>query len=207
MTRTREARLVAELKRRKRSAWGAAYDRHVGEIFGYLFHLVGGDRSVAEELSQETWLASLDHIDQFDPARGNLRGWLFGIARRQIALYYRSRAAGGPRSPARGGDDDAPDVSDTSVVPDDVLEKIERAGVVRAALALLSDEHRDVLLWKYVEGLSVDQIASQAGATAKTIESRLTRARARMRELLRGYFSAPGEQERKGPNDGTRSGT
>ncbi|MCX7424757.1 MAG: sigma-70 family RNA polymerase sigma factor [Planctomycetia bacterium] len=207
MTQTQEDRLAADLKRRKRSAWNAVYGRHVGEIFGFIFHLVGGDRSLAEDLSQNTWLASLGHIDQFDPARGTLRGWLFGIARRQVALYYRSRAAGGPRSHARGGDDDAPDVPDTSLVPDDVLEQIERADAVRAALSLLKEEHRDVLVWKYVEGLSVDQIASQAGATAKTIESRLTRARARMRELLRGYFSASGEQERKEPNDGTRSGT
>jgi RNA polymerase sigma-70 factor (ECF subfamily) len=207
MTQTQEDRLVADLKRRERSVWNAVYDRHVGEIFGFIFHLVGGDRFLAEDLSQNTWLASLDHIDQFDPARGNLRGWLFGIARRQVALYYRSRAAGGPRSPGRGGDDDAPDVSDASIVPDDVLEKIERAGVVRAALVLLSDEHRDVLLWKYVEGVSVDQIASRTAKSPKAIESRLTRARARMRELLRGYFSATDEQERKDPSDGTRART
>ncbi len=206
MAQNEEDRLTADLKQSTPSAWNVVYDRHVGEIFGFVFHLVGGDRMVAQELCQEIWLRSLDHIDQFDPSRGTMRGWLFGIARTQVALYFRRRTARGP-TVSVDANDEAVDPRDTSMLPDEALEQIERADAVRAALFLLAGDRRDVLISKYVDGLSVDQIAARTGRSAKAIESLLTRARAEMRGLLQGYFSASTDWERKEPNDGARTGT
>ena len=94
-----QSNLITALKQRDRSAWSAAVDRHLREVYGFVFHLVGGDRAVAEDLNQETWLEAMDGIDHCDAARGSFRNWLFGIARRRVALYYRRRAlAGNPTS-------------------------------------------------------------------------------------------------------------
>src|ERR1017187_10001733 len=49
-----EASLIADLKRGTRAAWSAAVDRHLGEVYGFVFHLSGDDRAAAEELTQET---------------------------------------------------------------------------------------------------------------------------------------------------------
>jgi hypothetical protein len=87
-----QSSLITALKGRDRSAWNAAVDRHLHEVYGFVFHLVGRDRAVAEDLNQETWLEALDGIDQCDADRGTFRNWLFGIARKRVALHYRRRA-------------------------------------------------------------------------------------------------------------------
>ena len=61
--------------------------------------------------------------------------------------------------------------------------------MILAALLCLSPEYRDVLIKKYVDGLSVAAIAEHGGRSAKAIESLLTRARERLKELLRHYIS------------------
>lgn len=188
--------LIAVLKQRDRSAWSAAVDRHLHEVYGFVFHLVGGDQAVAEDLNQETWLEAMDGIDHCDAARGSFRNWLFGIARKRVALHYRRRALAG--NPTSMGDriGEAAERDDISVLPEDVLEQVERNAVVRAAILVLPDDRREVLLCKYVEGLSVDSIAIRMGRTAKAVESLLSRSREQLRELLRGYAMPCGDGRR-----------
>jgi RNA polymerase sigma-70 factor (ECF subfamily) len=94
-----QSSLITVLQQRDRSAWSAAVDRHLHEVYGFVFHLVGGDRTVAEDLNQETWLEALNRIGQCDATRGSFRNWLFGIARKRVALHYRRRVlAGNPTS-------------------------------------------------------------------------------------------------------------
>ena len=79
------------------------------------------------------------------------------------------------------------------MLPEDVLEQVEQRSVVRAAILLLPDNRRKVLLWKYVDGLSVETIAIRMGRTAKAVESLLSRAREQVRGLLRGYMMPCGD--------------
>ena len=72
------------------------------------------------------------------------------------------------------------------------MEHVERNSVVRAAILLLPEDRREVLLCKYVEGLSVCNIANRMGKTAKAIESLLSRSREQLRELLREYAMPTG---------------
>jgi RNA polymerase sigma-70 factor (ECF subfamily) len=81
-------------------------------------------------------------------------------------------------------------------LPEDVLEGVERNSVVRAAILVLPDDRREVLLCKYVEGLSVDSIAIRMGRTAKAVESLLSRSREQLREQLRWYTMPSGDGRR-----------
>ena len=191
-----QSSLIMALKQRDRSTWSVAVDRHLHEIYGFVFHLVGGDRTVAEDLNQETWLEALDGIDQCNAAQGSFRNWLFGIARKRVALHYRRRALAGSPTSLSDQFGEAAESGDIVVLPKDVLEEIERVSVVRAAILLLPDDRRKVLLGKYVEGLSVATIAIRMGTTAKAVESLLSRTREQMRVLLRGYVMPCGDRRR-----------
>ena len=193
MANDEQSSLIVVLKQRDRSAWSTAFDRHRNEVYGFVFHLVGGNRAVAEDLNQETWLEAMDGIEHCDAARGSFRNWLFGIARKRVALHFRRRALAGSPTSLRGRFGPGAEWGDISVLPEDVLELVERNAVVRAAMLLLPDDRREVLLCKYVEGLSVDSIAIRMGRTAKAVESLLSRSREQLRELLREYTMPSGD--------------
>src|SRR3990172_3850867 len=191
-----QSSLITVLKQRDRSTWSAAVDRHLHEVYGFVFDLVGGDRAVAEDLNQETWLEALNGIDQCDATRGSFRNWLFGIARKRVALHYRRRALAGNPTSLSDQFGEAAELGEVSVLPKDVLEQVELRAVVRAAVLVLPDDRRKALIWKYVEGLSVETIAIRLGRTAKAVESLLSRAREQMRGLLGGYMLPCGDGRR-----------
>lgn len=181
-------RLHESLQQRDAAAWDEFYEEHVRELYGFVFRLVRGDPATAADVFQDTWLDAIGHIGQFDPKRGELRSWLFGIARRRVALHWRQRLArGGAAAAARA--EISVEALDGAVLPDDVIEHLEQAAVVQASLLALPPDRRRVLIDKYVEELSVNQIAARTGKSPKAVESLLSRAREQFRALLRRYFS------------------
>ncbi len=172
---------LAAICRRETEAWAAFYNSLVHATYALIWHLTGGNRSTAEDLNQETWLAAIESIDDFDPQRGSLRGWLFGIARNKAVAHLR-------RQKVR--DANVQRVSQASAIagnapqPDALAEADEHAAFVRAALAILPPDWRGVLRGKYVDGLTVNQLAEQMGRTPKAVESLLSRSRAELREML-----------------------
>jgi len=176
------------LQNRDAAAWDEFYEKHAREVYGAVSRLVGGDPQNAADVFQDTWLDAISHIGQFDPKRGELRSWLFGIARRRVALHWRQRLARRDAAAATRSDIPA-EVLDGAVVPDEVLEHLEQAAVVQASLLALPPARRQVLVDKYVEELSVAQIAARTGKSPKAVESLLFRARKQFRRLLHWYFS------------------
>jgi RNA polymerase sigma-70 factor, ECF subfamily len=172
------------------SRFGKVFDRHVDAIYGYLCRRVG--RAVAEELTSETFARAFDGRERF--TGDDALPWLYGIAsnlvrhharaeRRQLAAYGRVASRN-----ARGQLDD------------DVEGRMDAAAMVPAlaeALTRLRSDERDVLLMHAWQNLSYRDIADALGIAIGTVGSRLTRARATVREVLRerGYV-------REGGNDG-----
>lgn len=131
-------------------------------------------------------MTAMSAIDQFAPEQGEFRAWLFGIARRRVTMHFR-------RSHVRAAsqfleETDGELTADDQLLPDDVMESVERADAVRAALTELDEPARDVLVNKYVDSLSVAEIAVRMDKSPKAVESMLTRARSRLRTLLRSYL-------------------
>jgi RNA polymerase sigma-70 factor, ECF subfamily len=150
-------------------------------------HLTGNDDE-AEDLVQETYARALGKGSQF-VAGTNLRAWLFRILRHlYIDGYRRARI-----NPVRGdveADESSADAGGTRELlrGDEELDRLRGvvAEDIEAALQALSTDARTVVLLD-LEGFTEGELAEVLGCSAGTIKSRLSRARAALRERLRDY--------------------
>ena len=133
-----------------------------------------------EELNQDVWLSAIQSIDRFDATRGTAVDWILGIARHKGLTFMRRHYAS--RVICVGGNGDLPE---PGVVADDHLEAAERAALLRASLESLPENWQYVLRQKYQTRLSVREIADLMESTPKAVESTLSRARRRLRDLMR----------------------
>jgi RNA polymerase sigma-70 factor (ECF subfamily) len=126
-----------------------------------------------EDLVSETFLAAIQSIHTYDASKGNVYGWLLGIARNKLSDYRRRTAREGDAAWAEASTAACGDVG----TPEANLIRAETRDAVIRVLDALADEERLVLEWKYVESLSVREIAQRLGRTEKAIEAILYRAR------------------------------
>jgi RNA polymerase sigma factor (sigma-70 family) len=168
------------------------YDRFFGEVYRYVAGRLG--RDAADDLAAETFLVAFRKRDRFDPGRGSVRPWLYGIAttlvgqhRREETRRYRALARAGRR------------VLDTAESYDDrIVDAVtaeRQARHLAAALAHLRRGDRDVLLLVAISELSHHEVALALDIPYGTVGSRLSRARRELRMALGGIESTHGFKE------------
>jgi RNA polymerase sigma-70 factor, ECF subfamily len=148
------------------------YGRYARRVYGLGVGLLG-DRGLAEDLVQETFLRLWRSAPRFDPARGSVRTFLFTLARRAAVDLWRRRVppTAGAHQPEALTDDDA---FETLLVSLDV----------RDALDELTPKHREVLELHYHGGLTQAQISERLEIPLGTVKTRAYHAlRALKREL------------------------
>jgi RNA polymerase sigma-70 factor (ECF subfamily) len=190
--------LVRAVAGGSQDALAALYDRHADGIFAAAVRLCG-DRGVAEEVVQETFLALWNRAELFDPDTASLGSWLHAIGRNRTV--DRLRAAGRrptlvPIAPAAAGEQLEDDVLDRlatgSVVvagrpspdPESNAASGELRATLRDAIATMPEPERLVILLAYQEELSQTEIADRLGWPLGTVKTRTRRALARLREIL-----------------------
>ena len=138
-----------------------------------------GDAGLADDVLQEVALAEARAEPTAAPPAGRRGPWLYRVAVRQAALALRT--AGRRRRRERLAA--APD-RDAGPPPPAALLHAETAELLRSALADLPAGDRDVLILKYVEGLTYVRIAERLGVSVHCVEDRLRRGRGRLRRAL-----------------------
>lgn len=147
-------------------------------VHGFVWARVAGDRQVAEDLLQETILAAMRSADTFR-AESSVSTWMCGIARHLVARHWETeRRDDLARSRLRA-------VADEQDVADEIEQVAQREEVARA-LGRLPALQRQVLALKYLDGLSVQEIASQVGRSRVQVQSLLQRGRDGLRRELGG---------------------
>jgi RNA polymerase sigma-70 factor (ECF subfamily) len=173
-THVADRELLAAVARRDPAAVRRLLDEVAPVVFGFLHARVGGDQGTAEDLLQETLLEAVRSASSY---RGDaaLSTWLCAIARRRLARHYEAERRD---DVARAGLHLVP-----APEPEPEAELERRDEVVRA-LGRLSALHRQVLVLKYLDGRSVEEIATDIGRTRVQVQSLLQRARDGLRREL-----------------------
>jgi RNA polymerase sigma-70 factor, ECF subfamily len=158
------------------TAFRAWYDSALPRIFGYLFDRCGAVRSVAEELTQETFIEAVRVRNRFD-GRSDEMTWLVAIARHKLADHYRRLAREERRHlrlVAGRGDDRT----------EDPWRALETQREVLDALARLPAMQRAVLVLHYMDDLPVAEIGRELSKSEGAVESLMSRGREGFRRLL-----------------------
>jgi RNA polymerase sigma-70 factor (ECF subfamily) len=153
---------------------------HGDAVYGFVLRRVGGQRSVAEDLTQEAFLRAWRGRRGFREET-SMRGWLCAIAANVVRDDARRRR----RRPAEVPAPDWFDVPDLAADPAAVQAADESLGLLRTALAALPAQQREMFLLRERDGLSYNDIATALGCPVGTVMSGLSRARARLLEAVR----------------------
>lgn len=169
-----DAEIVARSRSTDRGAFEELVHRHGQAVHGFLARR--GGRQVADELLTEVWLRAFRGRHSYDPRWSDARPWLYGIARNTLRGHRPPRLL--PLEGPHG-----PPVDPWSAV-DDRLDAVSQHRVLKEALALLSEDDREVLLLVAWEHLSPAEVATALGIPQGTARSRLHRARTILRRQL-----------------------
>ncbi len=168
--------LLSAVARGDQAALRALYERHAAVMLRLIRRLTS-DRSVAEEILQETWLAVWRSAAGFR-GESSVRGWLLGVARRQAHNHLRkSRPQLADLAEAQDVPDPAPSVEDQ------VVREAERAELL-AAVRTLPGHLREVLALVLVEELAYPEVATVLAIPVGTVKSRMSHARKRLSGML-----------------------
>ena len=160
-------------------ALGELYDHYGRVVFGVIYRMLGSPES-AEEVAQNAFHSVWRQARAYRPERGSVRTWLLAIARNAAIDWQRSK---GNRMGRETAIDETLMLVDERRVEDTVIASL-RAQRVRAAVASLPREQREVLSLAFWSGLSQTEIASRTGAPLGTVKSRVRLGMARLREWL-----------------------
>jgi RNA polymerase sigma-70 factor (ECF subfamily) len=156
-------------------AWRIWYESYFCRLAQYARWRCGGLTDLADDVIQETWLTAVRRLKAFDPTKGPFFAWLCGIASNAVRNTVRARLRERKRSRPL-------DPNDKLQAPPTDLAATEKAEQVAAALAALPENYEALLRAKYLDQMTVVQIADARGESPKGVESLLTRARQAFRE-------------------------
>jgi RNA polymerase sigma-70 factor (ECF subfamily) len=181
----KEAELGARLQRGDVTAIEQLFKTYFDRLYSLVFNQVGRNQVVAEDIIQETFLSALNSASRF---RGQSKPytWLCSIAYHKVVDFYRRQHKEAKRKADPDGIDDPLSGLTADIEPslDSLLESEETRRVVERALLGLPPDYRQVLIFKYVEEMSVLEISEIMHRSIKSVEGLLTRGRKALQAIL-----------------------
>lgn len=174
-----ERALVAAASRGDMAAFEGLYRRHAARVHGAIVRLVGGNRSRAEDLTQEAFVRAWQALPAFR-FESAFSTWLHRLAVNTALMELRSRRS----RPQDDGDEDALDVLGTT---DSAGHTTALTMDLERAVASLPPRARAVLVLYDVEGWQHEEIAAELGMAVGSSKAQLHRARQLLRTRLEGH--------------------
>lgn len=204
-----DAQLIARLRHGDAAAAHELYERHGAALLRFGMAM-SNCRQTAEDIVHDTFVELLRHPTRFDPARGPVLAFLFGIARHRMARIARIsvRDAEGYAELPETTDDESPreasQATSGALVTEDTAEALDRLQNierVRAAVSDLPRVHREVIALCDLEELPYATVATILGCPIGTVRSRLSRARALLATRLDLPEDPEDDEEHVAPQD------
>ena len=192
MTREEEYAVVKRVRAGDTDAFEALVTAYQKQIYNLTLRYVSSPEDAAD-LTQEAFLRAFRSLDSF---RGDSRFsvWLYRLATNVCIDLLRSRGRGSASSLTVENEDEEAEeleVPDARFEPQKELERRELRRAVQSGLQTLSDDAREIVILRELEGLSYAEIGERLGLEAGTVKSRLFRARKALCDYLRESGNLP----------------
>lgn len=179
-TRAENALIAQGLKRHDANLIDQLIVQYQHRLLRYLLYLTG-NREIAEDLFQETWMRVLMRGDQYN-GHARFDTWLFTIARNLLIDMRRKRTMSSLDEMFETGEDERPfEIAADGPSPLEVYQSYEDGQRVAEALLSLDPVHREVLVLRFHEEMALDEIAKVTRAPLSTVKSRLYRGLAALK--------------------------
>lgn len=194
-----ERSAIAEAQRGDVQSFNTLVRLYEGRVYNLCYRMLGDSESAADA-TQDAFLSAYRGIRSF--RGGSFRSWLLRIATNACYDVLRARK----RRPTVSLDIDVDNdqdqsplqIADDAESPDDVALRRELANEIQRGLGLLPEEQRAVIVLSDIEGLAYEEIAQITGANLGTVKSRISRGRARLREVLKAGELLPARYRHEG---------
>ena len=157
------------------------YDATLPRVYRYLAARCAGDEALAEELTQQTFVEAIRQRHRFD-GRSDVVTWMCAIGRNKLLDHFRRRGRDVKRQERL--------ISDLPQATDAPWRAAETREAVEMAMAQIPTDQRLALLFRYLDGLSVREVAGAMGRSEKATESLLARGREGFRRAFGGRTDA-----------------
>jgi RNA polymerase sigma-70 factor (ECF subfamily) len=154
-------------------------------LYGYLYYRLDQSHPDAEDTFQDTMLAAVESIQQYDPRKGSLIQWVYGIARQKLALFWRRTGLHAKREHKL---DVVEKALESGKLPEQIILDQELSSFCALALATLPERYQKVLRLKYFKGLGIQTISDRMGISSPAVMSLLTRSREAFKKIFIQYI-------------------
>lgn len=161
-------------------AFATLYRRRHEGIFRFALQMCGS-RALAEDITQEVFMVLIRETHCFDPTRGSLNAFLFGVARNHLLRRLQRERFYAPMESEESESEPAPQAEDPLLK----ITRSETIETVRSAVLSLPERYREVVVLCDLEEMSYAETAEVLGCAIGTVRSRLHRARGLLIEKLR----------------------